>query len=54
MKNKDRENAKPEARQFQRGKSEKLSKRKESVPASGRFIWGQDVTLGILSAAVFY
>lgn len=54
MKNKDRENAKPEARQFQRGKSEKLSKRKESIPACGRFIWGQDVTLGILSAAVFY
>ncbi|XP_021147187.2 centrosomal protein of 295 kDa isoform X3 [Columba livia] len=46
MKNKDRENAKPEARQFQRGKSEKLSKRKESIPACGRFIWGQDVTLG--------
>ncbi|KAK2512928.1 Cep295 [Columba guinea] len=36
MKNKDRENAKPEARQFQRGKSEKLSKRKESIPASGK------------------
>lgn len=54
IKNKERENAKPGARQFQRGKSEKLSRRKESVLVSGRFIWGQDVPLGILSAAVFY
>ncbi|XP_071659492.1 centrosomal protein of 295 kDa isoform X2 [Patagioenas fasciata] len=36
IKNKERENAKPKARQFQRGKSEKLSRRKESIPASGK------------------
>ncbi|NWX06296.1 CE295 protein, partial [Caloenas nicobarica] len=36
IKNKERENAKPEARQFQRGKSEKISRRKESVLASGK------------------
>ncbi|KFP56514.1 Centrosomal protein KIAA1731, partial [Cathartes aura] len=35
IKNKERENEKPEARQLQRGKSEKLSKQKESFLISG-------------------
>ncbi|XP_074773436.1 centrosomal protein of 295 kDa [Athene noctua] len=42
MKKRERENEKPEARQFQRGKSEKLRRQKES----GRFIWRQDIILG--------
>ncbi|XP_074906197.1 centrosomal protein of 295 kDa isoform X1 [Buteo buteo] len=36
MKNKERENEKPETRQFQRGKSEKLSRQKESFLISGK------------------
>ncbi|NXF50187.1 CE295 protein, partial [Oceanites oceanicus] len=36
IKNKERENEKPEARQFQRGKSEKLSRQKESFLISGK------------------
>lgn len=41
IKTKERANEKPEARRSQRGKSEKLSRQKESSPISGRFIWGQ-------------
>ncbi|KFO86962.1 Centrosomal protein KIAA1731, partial [Buceros rhinoceros silvestris] len=36
IKNRERENEKPEARQFQRGRSEKLSSQKESVLTSGK------------------
>ncbi|NXQ85111.1 CE295 protein, partial [Nyctibius grandis] len=36
IKKKERENEKPEARQFQRGKSEKLSRKKESFLLSGK------------------
>ncbi|NXD73781.1 CE295 protein, partial [Eolophus roseicapillus] len=36
IKNKERANEKPEARRSQRGKSEKLSRQKESSPISGR------------------
>lgn len=54
IKNKERENEKPEARQLQRGKSEKFSRQKGSCLISGRFIWGQDITLGILLVAVLY
>ncbi|KFQ05172.1 CE295 protein, partial [Haliaeetus albicilla] len=36
IKNKERENEKPETRQFQRGKSEKLSRQKESFLISGK------------------
>ncbi|NXO57159.1 CE295 protein, partial [Aramus guarauna] len=38
IKNKERENEKPEASRFQREKSEKLSRQKESLLNSGRFI----------------
>lgn len=54
MKNKERENVKPETRKFQRGKSEKLSRQKESFLISGRFVWGQDIALGIFWVAVLY
>ncbi|KFQ69968.1 Centrosomal protein KIAA1731, partial [Phaethon lepturus] len=36
IKNKERENEKPEARQYQRGKSEKLSRQKESLLTCGK------------------
>ncbi|KFQ87461.1 Centrosomal protein KIAA1731, partial [Phoenicopterus ruber ruber] len=36
IKNKERKNEKPEAKQFQRGKTEKLSRRKESFLISGK------------------
>ncbi|NXJ39897.1 CE295 protein, partial [Ciconia maguari] len=36
IKNKERKNEKPEAKQFQRGKSEKLSRQKESFILSGK------------------
>lgn len=53
IKNRERENEKPEARQFQRGRSEKLSSQKESLLTSGRFICGQATALGILSVAIY-
>lgn len=51
IKNRERGNEKLEARKLQGGKSEKLRSRQESGLLSGRFIWGQDRPLGILSIA---
>lgn len=52
IKNRERKNEKPEARQFQRGKSEKLSRQKESFLLTGMFIWGHDVGVGMPLVAV--
>lgn len=54
VKNREKENNKPEARQFQRGKSETSKKQKEGFLNPGRFIWAQDMALRILLVAVLY
>lgn len=54
IKNKERENEKLEARKLRGGKSENLRSRQKSGLLSGRFIWGQDIALGIPSVAVLY
>jgi len=53
IKNKERESEKLEVRQFQGGKSEKLSGQTESFFVSGRFTWGQDIAVDSLVVAGF-